>query len=272
MLLRFPIKVSGTGANGLPFEEETFTVVIGGYGAQIALHNTPCLGEQLTITNLRNGKASPFRLVRRMGRSSTTEDEWGVECLRPEGQFWGIHFPVRAAPCPPAEGEMIEALLQCHQCGTQEMARLTWGEYKTLGQRLFLRRECEQCVAPTDWGFTYLDAEEIPPETVSPSPPAPAGEGKERRRAPRRTLRVPVRIRLADGRVVDAVTENLAKVGLCLIAAAKIELGEVVGVIFGYSEPDSAVEVCGRVVRGHMLVGTDRAVYGVRLQERSSVG
>src|ERR1035437_4856568 len=60
--LSVPIKVSGTLADGKPFEEQTTTVVIDGHGAQIVLKNHARPGQRLTITNLRSGKACPFRL------------------------------------------------------------------------------------------------------------------------------------------------------------------------------------------------------------------
>jgi len=245
--------------------------MISGQGAQIVLGSTPRLGEELTITNLRSGKGAPFRLVRRVGRPSKAASEWGVECLEADARFWGISFPVEPSAGTPGESEVIEALLQCHQCGTQEMAWLSWGEYQTLGKRPFLKRECEQCAAPTDWSFTYLDAEELPPAPGPPLQPASPAEGADRRRARRRTLRVPVRICLTDGTELAAATENLAKIGLCVIAAAEVKTGDVIRIRFGNSAADSGVEVWGRVVRQRPLAGTDKAVYGVRLQDRSQV-
>ena len=135
VLFRIPIKVKASGANGQPFDEETFTVMIDGHRAQIVLKNSPRRGNRLTITNLRSGKSCPSRVVRRVSNSPSEEAEWGIECLRPETNFGGIYFPAKASPPLPAEIEIIEGLRECHQCSSQEMARLTLEEYKIL-QRL----------------------------------------------------------------------------------------------------------------------------------------
>jgi len=270
VLLRIPIKVEGTGANGQPFDEETFTVMIDGHGARIVLKNPPRPGERLTITNLRSGKSSPFRLVRRIGKSPSGEAEWGVECLQPGTNFWGIYFPAKASPPLPAETEIIEAWLECHQCGSQEMAQLTLEEYKTLGKQPFLKRGCAQCAAPTDWGYSYIETEEtFLVDPMLSSRPAPSGGSIEKRKARRLTLKLPVRIRLADGREETAGTENLSKIGLCVISGATMNEGDVIRLIFGYTEPGSGTEVLGRVVWRQELAGTNRALYGMHLEGRS---
>jgi hypothetical protein len=269
VLLRIPIKVRGIGANGQPFDEETFTVMIDGHGAEIALKNPPRPGERLTITNLRSGKSCPFRLVRRISKSPSREAEWGVECLQAGANFWGIYFPTKASPPLPAETEIIEAWLECHQCGSQEMAQLTLEEYKTLGKQPFLKRGCAQCAAPTDWGYSYIETEEtFLVDPMLSSGPAPSG-GIEKRKAKRLTLKLPVRIRLADGQEATAGTENLSKIGLCVISGARMNVGDIIRLIFGYTEPGGGTEVLGQVVRRQELAGTSRALYGVHLEERS---
>jgi hypothetical protein len=270
VLLRLPIKVNGMGADGQPFEEKTFTVLINGYGAQIVLKNAPRLGERLTITNLQSGKSCPFRLVQRLSKSPPGEAEWGVECLQSGSDFWGIYFPAKASPPLPTDTEVIEALLECHQCGSQEMARLTREEYKTLGNQPFLKRGCVQCAIPTDWGFSYVEAEET--FLVEPglsSGPAPSGGIIEKRKHKRLTLKLPVRIRLADGREETVRTENLSKTGLCVISEASMNVGDTIRLIFGSAAPGSEVEILGQVVRRQELAGTNRALFGLRLQERS---
>jgi len=270
VLLRMPIKVNGMGADGQAFEEKTHTVLINGYGAQIVLKNAPRLGERLTITNLQSGKSCPFRLVLRVSKSSRGEAEWGVESLQPGTDFWGIYFPAKPSPALPADTQVIEALLECQQCGSQEMARLTPEEYKTLGKQPFLQRGCVQCAAPTDWGFSYVEAEEtLLAEPAMSSAPAASGGVIEKRKHKRLTLKLPVRVRLADGREELVRTENLSKTGLCIISEASMKVGDTIRLIFGTAERAGGVEILGQVVRRQELAGTSRALFGVRLQERS---
>ena len=296
--LSVPIKVSGTLADGKPFEEQTTTVVIDGHGAQIVLKNHARPGERLTITNLRSGKACPFRLGQRAAKSLSGQAEWGVECLDTGANFWGIYFPVPGPPPPPAETEVIvaapppvpaetdvivdaplpapeetetiEAWLECLQCGSEEMVQLTKEEYKTLGKTSSFKRGCKRCAAPTNWGYSYIETEEtVLDDPASSSGPGPARGGIENRKARRLSLKLPVRIRLADGREEAAKTENLSKTGLCVASGAQMDVGDAIRLVFGYTEPGTGTEVLGRVVRRQELEGTNMALYGVHLEQRS---
>lgn len=268
VLLSVPIMVSGTGEDGQAFEEKTITVTIDGNGAQIVLKNSFPPGARLSITNLRSGKTCPFRLVRRISKPPRAEGEWGVECLQPEANFWGIYFPAKPSLPMPPETEIIEAWLECQRCGSQEMAQLTPDDYKSLGKQPYLSRECVQCGSSTSWGYSYIEAEEAMVVNAELLAEPAISSGKEKRRARRLTLKLPVRIRLADGREEVAGTENLSKIGLCLISGAEMKEGERIRLVFGYTVPGSGTEVMGKVVRRQELAGTQRAIYGVRLEGR----
>ena len=270
VLLKVPIKVKGAGSDGQPFEEETVTVMVDGHGAQIVLKHAPSPGNRLIITNLRSHKNCPFQVVRRVSKSLSEEAEWAVECLQPGAGFWGIHFPATPLPSPPAEPEGVEALLECKECRSRELARLTLDKYRALGRHPSLKRACVQCGASTSWSYSYVDSEEnFPVEPPPPHRPPTSQSGSEQRKAKRLAVTLPVRIRWEDGREELARTENLSKTGVCFISESKMKVGDVIRLTVGYTGPGSETEVSGRVVRRQELEGTNRAMYGVHLDEPS---
>jgi hypothetical protein len=270
VLLKVPIKVKGTGSDGQPFEEETVTVMVDGHGAQIVLKHTPSPGNRLIITNLRSHKNCPFQVMRRVSKSLSEEAEWAVECLHPGPGFWGIHFPAIPLPASPAEPEGIEALLECQECRSRELARLTLDQYRTLGRHPSLKRACVRCGASTSWRYGYVDSDEdLPLKTPPPYRPPSSQGGIEKRKAKRLRVRLPVRVRWEDGREELAETENLSKTGVSFTSESKMKVGDVIRLTVGYTGPGSETEFSGRVVRRQELQGTNRVMYGIHLDEPS---
>ena len=155
--LRIPIEVKGSDAEGKPFRESTFTLVVGRHGARISLRNFPLPGDRVIITDLQNKISCPFRVIGRTGKSGGESPEWGVECLDPQINFWGIYFPPKLDV--PAGQESIDVLLECVGCHFQELAQLTSDEYDTLITDTALSRDCAQCNTTTEWMFGIPEAE-----------------------------------------------------------------------------------------------------------------
>lgn len=269
VLLRIPIEVKGEQPDGNPFVERTFTLVLNRDGGRISLKSSLQKGDQITITNLQNRVSCPFRVVER-----TTDllgdgpPEWGVECLEPEVDFWGINFPKKASG--PVPTEMIDALLECSNCQSRELAQLVLEQYRTLTSRSSLSRACTKCGAETEWTFGFVEAE---PDEVIPTQPAPAEEaapeekGAERRRAKRVTIKLPVRICLEDGREEIARTENLSKTGVCFASGLEMERGEILRLTVGYAPGSNEAAIQARVMWRRAIEGSNRALYGVHLEE-----
>jgi len=268
VLLRIPIQVKGTGEDGKPFSEKTHTVIINRHGARIASKNSLQPEAHITITNLQNMMSCPFRVVGRTGKSLGEGPEWGVECLEPEVNFWGISFPAKTAVT--AEQELIDVLLECSACQARELAQLTLEQYRSIVTDLFVRRDCSLCAATTEWKFGFVEGEpegEVTiPSVPAPSAPAPPDEA-ERRRAKRVTIKLPVRVRLQDGREEVARTENLSKTGVCFIADLVMNVGERILLTVGYTSAGSEKEIPARVMWRRQLEATDRALYGVHLED-----
>ncbi len=270
VLLRIPIEVKGTGADGKPFTEKTFTLVVNGDGARISLKAKLRRDDRLTITNLQTRISCPFRVVHRTSDLlGEGPPEWGVECLEPEVNFWGIVFPKKAAG--PAKQELIDALLECSNCNFRELAQLALEQYRALVSQSSLTRNCTKCGEETEWGFGFVEAG---PEEAIPTQPAPSAEpssseegGAERRRAKRVTVKLPVRIRLEDGREEIARTENLSKTGVCFASDIEMRQGEVVQLTVGYTPGGDEAAIPARVVWRRGIEGSNRFLYGVHLEE-----
>lgn len=270
VLLEIPIEVLGKGSNGHPFEEKTFTEEVNGHGAQIVLRNSPRQGDRLTITNLRNRMSCEFRVVKALEKAAAGGREYGVECLQPEENMWGIYFPEVTSPPSPAREKLIDALLECQRCGSREMAQLTFNQFKILGGQSILERECMKCGKLTEWGYGYVEEEEVPPvKRNAPSSTQPPPGGIEKRKSKRVTVKLPVRIRLVNGQEDVAPTENLSKTGVRFISKLKMNVGEALRLTVGYAGPGTGIEIPAQVVNRQELEGTNRFIYGVRVEESS---
>ncbi len=267
VLLRIPIEVEGTGPDGQPFKVQTFTLVINRHGARVSLKHLIRPDDRLTIRNLQTKMACPFRVVGRTSDSLGEGPEWGVECLEPEVNFWGIDFPSKAS-APPVE-EMIDALLECSKCSFRELAKLTLEQYRTLIDQSSLSRHCTQCDALTEWSFGFVEAEPEPLPAQSPptSEPWVSAQNSERRATKRLTVKLPVRVRLEDGREEVTRTENLSKAGVCFASGLALKEGDTLQLTVGYAPGSHEAEVRARVIWRRELEGMNRALYGVRLEE-----
>lgn len=299
VLLKIPIKVKGTTAEGKPFGENTFTLVINRHGARITLQTPLQPDARITITNLHNNHTSPFRVVARTGKSLGEGPEWGVECLEPDANIWGIYFPQKKDKA--GEEEPIEALLECRKCSSRELAQLGPAQYQTLTTQSSLRRECPRCKTTTEWRFGFIEeaweAEPAPsePAEIAPAaaqPPAPApntplapetpppsaaapqsipapAKKEERRRVKRVTLKLPARVRLEDGRQDITRTENYSKLGACIISSLDLNENDHVLLTIGYTGGSSDLEAPARVVWRRPVEGAKMTAYGMEFLKSS---
>jgi hypothetical protein len=315
VLLKIPIKVKGTSAEGKPFDENTCTLVINRHGARITLQTPLQPDARITITNLYNNLTSPFRVVARTGRSLGEGPEWGVECLEPDAHIWGIYFPRKKDKA--GEEEPIDALLECSKCSSRELAQLGPAQYQTLTTTSSFRRECRHCKTTTEWQFSFVEeAWELAPvaaesaeiasaptaaqpaaaaSTLAPAPasaspatpsppsaptaalpatPAPSPAlapaiREERRRVKRVALKLPVRVRLEDGRQDIIRTENYSKSGACIISTLDLNENDKVLLTIGYAGGSSDLETPARVVWRRPLEGTKMTAYGMEFLKSS---
>jgi len=267
VLLRIPIRVEGKDTLGNEFDETTYTLVVNQSGGLIVVVHPLQPGAVIKITNLNNQISCFFQVVMRAARSLSGTPEWGVKCLEPEVEIWGVHFPARTEE--PAEADLIHVLLECRECASREMAPLTVEQYRRLVANSSLPRPCSKCDFPRDWTFAVV---EIGP--VRPSPGLPATSISElalqreveRRQEKRLAVKLPLGIRLPDGNEETSTTENISKSGLCFACNLEMQVGERVYVRVGLDSPEEQRDIPARITWRRPAKDKGRAFYGAKLE------
>ena len=270
VLLRVPIEVSGKGPDGNVFSEKAFTLVINRHGAQIRLRNALQPNDRVTITNLQSTRSCLFRVVARVEQPFSDGPEWGVECLEPDANFWGLSFPEkRISPGQQDQQELIHALLECSVCHFSELAEITIEQYHALTTQSSLSRRCVQCKKRTEWNFGSVEGapEEVPTSEETRKSLPPEVGTRINRRARRLTIKLPVRVSIQDGREEVMRTENLSVFGVCLVSTFTMKEGERLTITLSQGPDGLKQEVSARVVWRKSIQGTNRAIYGLELEK-----
>jgi PilZ domain len=267
VLIQVPIEVKGKDAEGRPFREASRTIVINRNGARIALRTVLRAESHVSITNLQNQMSCPFRVVGRVQKTIGLEPEWGVECLEPQVNFWGILFPDKNTAQAPEE--TVDVLVECIVCKTRELAQLSLEAYRGLVARSLVSRECAHCLDATDWRLCFMEEGEAgaigAPAVKEKTRLRPSGV--ERRRAKRLTAKLPLRLRTTEGQEEITRTENLSKTGVCFYSRREIMTGDLVTLTVDYALGGPAREVRARVVWGRAVGGDEQYLYGAQLEE-----
>jgi len=267
VLLRIPIEISGEDLDEVTFKEKTYTLVINRNGARVALHANVRPGTLVTVKNLQTALSARFRIVGPSTRSLGESPEWGAECLEHGLDFWGISFPDKGGRAP--QPELVDALIQCAGCQSQELAQLTMDQYRAARQAS-VRRPCAQCGKATEWRFGSAEARK---GTVAPTKPSvrealSQGEHREERRAAKRlTVKLSIRVRLQDGSQEVTKTENLSKTGVCFASSLNMRPADRIFVTVGYSPSGSETEIAAEVMWRKELDEAGRYLYGAHLEQ-----
>jgi hypothetical protein len=266
VLLKIPIRVEGKDSHGNAFEETTYTLVVNRSGGLIVVSHLLKPGGTIKITNLRTQISCSFEVVMRAALSLSGNPEWGVKCLAPEIEIWGVHFPPRTEQ--PSHEDLTHALLECRVCSSREMAVLTGEQFQRLEAHSRLPRHCPKCGVIREWRYTDL---EIGLGGVSPGLAAPSSIGLTRqgyREVPqerRRAVKLPLVIKLPDGREETSTTESISESSLCFACNFELQIGGRIYVSLGLDPPEERCAVPARVVWQCPGQGNVRKFYGAKL-------
>jgi hypothetical protein len=267
VLLRIPIRVEGKDALGNAFEETTYTLVVNRSGGLIVVSHPLQPGAVIKITNLSSQISCSFQVVTRAARSLSGTPEWGVKCLEPELEIWGVHFPTRTEE--PSQADLIHALLECQECFSRQMAALTVQQYRRLAAQSSLPRPCPKCNATRDWKFAFIEVglEEVLPDLAATSASGLTAQGEaEKRREKRLVVKLPLGLRLPDGSEETSVTENISKSGLCFACNLEIPVGERVYARLGLGTSEEQHDIPARIMWRRPAKEKGRAYYGAKLE------
>jgi hypothetical protein len=266
-LLRIPIRVEGEDAYGNAFVEITSTLVVNRSGGLIIVSYLLKPGTVIRITNLQNQASCCFQVVTRASRSLSGIPEWGVKSLQPDVEIWGVYFPTRAEE--PPQADVIHVLLECQACASREMAALSVPQYRRLLAQSSLPHPCRKCNATRNWklGFVEVDLNEISPLLpLAGAPEVTAQEAADRRRDKRLVVKLPLGVRLADGREETSMTENISKSGLCFASSLEMQKGDKVHVRVGLDSTEKGRDVPARVLWRRPSGEKGRSFYGAELE------
>jgi hypothetical protein len=96
VVMRVPVEVRGTTAEGTPLEESTYTGVVGVLGAMIWTSRLLQVGTEVELTNRFSQQTAKFRVAWVKDQQDNGLWETGIECLLPLDDFWGVRFPPKA--------------------------------------------------------------------------------------------------------------------------------------------------------------------------------
>ena len=271
ILLRIPVRVAGTDAEGKFFTEETFTLVVYRHGASISLRNLPRPGDRITITNVATLQSCPFRVCGSLQNFPGAMQEWGVECLEPAPTFWQIHFPEKVRQ--PSPEDEIDVMLECAACHSREMAELSLAQFRSTIEQEVLTRDCPKCHGATEWklGFIESDIEyAFIPSLASEASRDSLPAHPEERREERLIVRLRVCIKHQDGRTEDTTTENVSESGLCCASSMEMQVGDNVLLTGWVGQAASEINMPARIVWRGVVNVKGKTLYGMQLESHQS--
>jgi hypothetical protein len=93
VVMRVPVEIRGTTAEGKTLEESTHTGVVGVLGAMVWTSEKLKIASEVEITNRFSQRTAKFRVAWVKNEREGTLWETGVESLLPLDDFWGVRFP-----------------------------------------------------------------------------------------------------------------------------------------------------------------------------------
>ena len=121
LMITLPLVVEGKDSKGQSFDHKARTITINRHGARITTPHPLRAGQTITVTNLAAHKRARFRVVGPIAPATYRGGEWGIECADLNENIWGIQFP----PAPADEKHPSKALLECRDCGTTALLRVS---------------------------------------------------------------------------------------------------------------------------------------------------
>lgn len=258
--LKLSIEVAGTDCMGRAFLDQSHTLVISRHGAKILLQRKLVPQQELTIRCVTTGKEADGRVVGQIGESSGSY-QYGVEFLDEGVNPWDVEFP----PLDDSVGAMGRVVLECAGCKTREVTYLNDFELEVLEANQHLSRICKRCGDVSWWSKSRGEASE---PRVAPSPPLPAApiEFQNRRREPRRVLRVTACVRSARFGDDLVKTLDVSRGGLCFMSPWEYVKDMAIEVAVPYSPGGGCIFVPAKIVRIQFLVTEGMRICGVAYQ------
>jgi hypothetical protein len=209
--------------------------------------------QELTIKCLETGREADVRIVGQIEAGSQGYT-YGVSLIDPEINPWGIEFP----PIAESEHAIGRAVMECLACHTREVMYLDDFELEVLEANQRLSRHCKRCSDASVWKKSFTEVAPEPEPTASGPPPEP----REKRREPRRPLRVNACVRSVEFGDDMVMTRNVSRGGLCFQSTKRYSKAWKIEAAVPYSKGGGNIFLAGHIVWTESLPG-EVLLYGV---------
>lgn len=145
--LSIPIRVYAIDFRAKEFVEDATTLVVNLYGAKIRLIRQLIPDQEIRLLSFSTREEAVFRVVSKAPGSEGACTFWGIECLSPEKNIWGVRFPELQR----RDQAEVRAMLQCPHCLTRELVYMDEPLLEALEQSRGLMRGCLACKQSGLW-------------------------------------------------------------------------------------------------------------------------
>ena len=147
LAISIPLRVFGTDYRGKDFTEDTTTLVVSQHGAKIRLDHQLLPEQEIRLLSRPTGREALFRVVSKVGGAEGRHTFWGVECLDPGNNIWGLQFPQLET----SDQDSVRVTVQCPVCSTRELLHLDEPLLETLASTDGIMRGCLICQSSRLW-------------------------------------------------------------------------------------------------------------------------
>jgi hypothetical protein len=272
IMLTVRLRIVGDDDAGKRFKADARAITLNRHGARIRTLAALRAGQALRLIHLVGNSDGEFRVVGPLAPPSEHGGEWGVECLNPDHNIWGIKFP----PLPDGTSAYAKGLLECHRCHTDAFLRLSVVQVEVLETAGILIMPCETCGTESPWGYAEsklaLDCSPREARLFAEARAHVEGGGSERdgRQHRRVALQLPVLIRDYYGGTEIGHSENVSKGGFCFTSERTYYVGQGIAVACPYHPTGESIEVAARFARAREIRGTPQMIYGVHYEAERS--
>jgi hypothetical protein len=155
LALTIPIRVYGIDYKGMDFSEDSTTVVVNRHGAKIGLTRQLLPDQEIRLFNHTTRKEALFRVVSKAPGAHGQYTFWGLECLDPDSNIWGVAFP----ELQPKDRVMVRLTVECPVCSARELLHVDERLIEALHAQNGIPRGCLVCRITSLW-------KPVPPENA----------------------------------------------------------------------------------------------------------
>jgi hypothetical protein len=271
IVLTIPLSVYGKDAAGCEFRKGGRTLTINRHGARIQFHHALSGGQIIRILSLASKKEATFRVIGPVAPFTDRGGEWGVECVDPKANIWGVQFP----PIEECQNTGFKALLECKKCHTTALHPVSLVEVEVLDTSGIIIKPCEDCQNESSWGYVEMDPvfsirsgdKMVAAGKIHSSSRAQKKPSRQRHRQDSQQVSVLVRDYYGSSEI--ARSESVSQAGFCFFSEKDYMVGQGILATCPYDSQSTRIETRARIVQCQENPETHRKVYVARYEPRS---